>query len=165
MIQIILIIIILFVIYKIIETYSSSTNFTKSERFINITNPFKDGVDQNDFANQDKLVNDIPVNGYTNNKNILNNKNSSNNKNILNNKNRLAIDIYKHKQNKINNDIYFEYNVLEYKHLQNQVTKFVRYKIHQDYFVLVLIVNCCFRFFESNKSTDCEVALLPLHKV
>jgi hypothetical protein len=93
MIQIIIIIIILFVIYKIIETYNSSSNIIQAEKYINITNPFKDGVNQNDFANQNKLVNDIPVNGY------------SNAKNILNKKNRLAIDLYKHKQNKINNDI------------------------------------------------------------
>ena len=93
MIQIIIIIIILFVIYKIIETYNSSSNIIQAEKYINITNPFKDGVNQNDFANQNKLVNDIPVNGY------------SNAKNTLNKKNRLARDIYKHKQNKINNDI------------------------------------------------------------
>ena len=93
MIQIIIIIIILFVIYKIVETYNSSENISQAEKYINITNPFKDGVNQNKFANQHKLVNDIPVNGY------------SNAKNILNKKNRLAIDLYKNKQNKINNDI------------------------------------------------------------
>ncbi len=99
MIQIILIIIILFVIYKIIETYNTSNNYSKSEKFINVTNPFKDGVNQNDFANQDKFVNDIPVKGYSNK--IKKNKN----KNILNNKNRLAVDLYQNKQNKIFNDI------------------------------------------------------------
>ena len=70
MIQIIIIIIILFVIYKIIETYNSSSTIIQAEKYINITNPFKDGVNQNDFANQNKLVNDIPVNGYSNAKNI-----------------------------------------------------------------------------------------------
>jgi len=68
----------------------------ESEKYINITNPFKEGVDQKKFAGQDKLVNDIPVDGYTNN---------PSSSSILYKKNRMARDFYNNKKNRIFDDV------------------------------------------------------------
>jgi len=73
-----------------------------SEKYINITNPFKEGVSQKKFADQDKLVNDIPVKGYTNNPSSPSSPSSSS---LLYKKNRMAKDFYNNKKNRISDDI------------------------------------------------------------
>jgi len=68
---------------------------SKKENYINITNPFIEGVSQKEFADQDKLINDIPVDGYSNNTSSA----------LLYKKNRMARDFYNNKKNKIFEDI------------------------------------------------------------
>jgi hypothetical protein len=68
----------------------------KLENYINITNPFIEGISQKKFAAQNKLVNDIPVNGYSNN---------PSSSSILYKKNRMAKDFYNNKKNRIFEDI------------------------------------------------------------
>jgi hypothetical protein len=91
--EVFIIICLIVVIYLFLQNKQKKVD-DKPEEYINITNPFKDGVSQKDFADQDKLVNDIPVDGYSN-------KPSS----ILYKKNRLSKDFYKNKNNKLFDDI------------------------------------------------------------
>jgi len=104
--ELIIIVIIIVVIYLIHLNSNNNNNnnniidddkpLKKSEEYINITNPFKEGVDQQKFADQDKLVNDIPVEGYTNN---------PSSSSILYKKNRLSKDFYNNKNNRIFDDV------------------------------------------------------------
>jgi hypothetical protein len=94
---------ILIIICVIAVLYLFSQNKQKNikeesnkENYINVTNPFIEGVSQKKFAAQNKFVNDIPVNGYG-----YNPTSSS----VLYKKNRMARDFYNNKKNRIFDDI------------------------------------------------------------
>ena len=76
------------VVIYIISENNKPKNIVKPEKYLNITNPFIEGISQKEFADQEKFVNDIPVNGYSNNP-------SSKESSILYKKNRLSKDFYK----------------------------------------------------------------------
>ena len=78
---------------------------SKQENYINITNPFVEGIRQSKFAAQDKLVNDIPVKGYSNDIPVKGYSNNQLSSSILYKKNRMARDFYNNKKNRIFEDI------------------------------------------------------------
>jgi len=96
--EILIIICVIVVIYLFLQNKpkNNDNDNKKSENYINITNPFIEGVSQKEFADQDKLVNDIPVGGYTNN---------PSSSSLLYKKNRMARDFYNNKKNRIFDDI------------------------------------------------------------
>ena len=98
--EILIIICVIVVIYLLAQNKqkdkAKDESESENEDYINVTNPFIEGVSQKEFADQDKLVNDIPVGGYTN-------KPSSSS--ILYKKNRMARDFYNNKKNRIFDDI------------------------------------------------------------
>jgi hypothetical protein len=96
--EILIIICVIVVIYLLAQNKQKDKvkDESDNEDYINITNPFIEGVSQKEFANQDKLVNDIPVNGYTNN---------PSSSSLLYKKNRMARDFYNNKKNRIFDDI------------------------------------------------------------
>ena len=96
--EILIIICVIVVIYLLTQNKPKDkvNDESENEDYINVTNPFIEGVSQKEFADQDKLVNDIPVGGYTNN---------PSSSSILYKKNRMARDFYKNKKNRIFDDI------------------------------------------------------------
>ena len=92
----ILIIICVIVVIYLFSQNKNNDKSVKPEKYINITNPFVEGVSQKTFADQDKYVNDIPVEGYSN---------SPASSSILYKKNRMARDFYNNKKNRIFEDI------------------------------------------------------------
>ena len=93
--ELLIILCIIVVIYLLYQNKQKNDNDTvKPEKYINITNPFKEGVNQKEFADQDKLVNNIPVRGYSNNPSS-----------ILYKKYRMARDFQHNKKNRIFEDI------------------------------------------------------------
>ena len=96
--EILIIICVIVVIYLLTQNKQKDKvkDESENEDYINVTNPFIEGVSQKEFADQDKLVNDIPVGGYTNN---------PSSSSILYKKNRMARDFYKNKKNRIFDDI------------------------------------------------------------
>ena len=96
--EILIIICVIVVIYLLAQNKQKDKvkDESENEDYINVTNPFIEGVSQKEFADQDKLVNDIPVGGYTNN---------PSSSSILYKKNRMARDFYKNKKNRIFDDI------------------------------------------------------------
>ena len=96
--EILIIICVIVVIYLLTQNKPKDkvNDESENEDYINVTNPFIEGVSQKEFADQDKLVNDIPVGGYTNN---------PSSSSILYKKNRMAKDFYNNKKNRIFDDI------------------------------------------------------------
>jgi len=98
--EILIIICVIVVIYLLAQNKqkdkAKDESESENEDYINVTNPFIEGVSQKEFADQDKFVNDIPVNGYTNN---------PSSSSILYKKNRMARDFYNNKKNRIFDDI------------------------------------------------------------
>ena len=134
MVELIIICAIIAVIYLISLDKQNKKNYNdKPERYINITNPFKEGVSQKKFANQDKLVNDIPVGGYSNN------PNSSSS--ILYKKNRLSKDFYNNKKNRIFEDI----DMLKALKLNNKNKKSMNNKIKLNKFFVSTQFNDSYR--------------------
>jgi len=134
MVELIIICAIIAVIYLIsLDKQNKKNDNDKPERYINITNPFKEGVSQKKFANQDKLVNDIPVGGYSNN------PNSSSS--ILYKKNRLSKDFYNNKKNRIFEDI----DMLKALKLNNKNKKCMNNKIKLNKFFVSTQFNDSYR--------------------
>ena len=110
--EILIIICVIVVIYLLAQNKQKDKvkDESENEDYINITNPFIEGVSQKEFADQDKLVNDIPVGGYTNN---------PSSSSILYKKNRMARDFYNNKKNRIFDDI----EMLKMLKMKNQNNK------------------------------------------
>ena len=108
-----------------------------SEKYINITNPFKEGVSQKKFADQDKLVNDIPVKGYTNNPSSSSSSPSS----LLYKKNRMAKDFYNNKKNRISDDI----DMIKALKMKNKNKKDIANKIKLNKFFVSTQFNDSYR--------------------
>jgi hypothetical protein len=102
--EILIIICIIVVIYLLTQNKQKDKvkvkDESKNEEYINVTNPFIEGVSQQKFADQDKFVNDIPVDGYKYAPEKFTNSSS-----LLYKKNRMARDFYNNKNNKIFDDI------------------------------------------------------------
>ena len=96
--EILIIICVIVVIYLLAQNKQKDKvkDESENEDYINVTNPFIEGVSQKEFADQDKLVNDIPVGGYTNN---------PSSSSIIYKKNRMARDFYNNKKNRIFDDV------------------------------------------------------------
>jgi hypothetical protein len=112
--EILIIICVIVVIYLLAQNKQKDNvkDESENEDYINVTNPFIEGVSQKEFANQDKLINDIPVGGYSNN------PSSS----ILYKKNRMARDFYNNKKNRIFDDIEM-LKLLKMKNQKNNQSK------------------------------------------
>jgi len=109
-----------------------------SEKYINITNPFKEGVSQKKFADQDKLVNDIPVKGYTNNPSSPSSPSPSS---LLYKKNRMAKDFYNNKKNRISDDI----DMIKALKMKNKNKKDIANKIKLNKFFVSTQFNDSYR--------------------
>ena len=133
--ELIIICAIIAVIYLISQDKQDKQNKknVKPEKYINITNPFKEGVSQKKFANQDKLVNNIPVEGYSNN------PNSSSS--ILYKKNRMSKDFYNNKNNRIFDDI----DMLKALKMKNKNKKSMDNKIKLNKFFVSTQFNDSYR--------------------
>ena len=112
MIRVILILIIALIIYKIYELNSQSSN--NQENFINITNPFVDGLSQYQLgASRPADGGILGMDGEYFGDDIIDNINDdpslydyvSESNNVINKKGRLVQDIYSNKSEKLNNDI------------------------------------------------------------
>lgn len=133
--ELIIICAIIAVIYLISQDKQNKQNKqnVKPEKYINMTNPFKEGVSQKKFANQDKLVNNIPVGGYSNN------PNSSSS--ILYKKNRMSKDFYNNKKNRIFDDI----DMLKALKMKNKNKKSMDNKIKLNKFFVSTQFNDSYR--------------------
>jgi len=105
--EILIIICVIVVIYLLAQNKQKDKvkDESENEDYINVTNPFIEGVSQKEFANQDKLVNDIPVDGYTNDIPVDGYTNNPSSSSLLYKKNRMARDFYNNKKNRIFDDI------------------------------------------------------------
>lgn len=117
MIRVILILIIVLIIYKIYElqkSQSSQIDTNTQENFINITNPFVDGLSQFQLGASrpddggilgmdDEYFGDNIIDNVNDDTSLYDYVYKSNN--VLNKKGRLVNDIYSNKQSKLNNDI------------------------------------------------------------
>lgn len=142
--ELIIICAIIVVIYLISQDKKNNNDNdkVKPEKYINITNPFKEGVNQKKFANQDKLVNDIPVGGYSNNKPVGGYSNNPNlSSSILYKKNRMARDFYNNKNNRIFEDI----DMLKALKMNNKNKKSMNNKIKLNKFFVSTQFNDSYR--------------------
>ena len=133
--ELIIICAIIAVVYFISQ--DKQNNKRESEKYINVTNPFIEGVSQKKFADQDKLVNDIPVKGYTNNP-------SSSSSSILYKKNRMAKDFYNNKNSRISDDIEM-IKALKMKNKNNKNKKDIANKIKLNKFFVSTQFNDSYR--------------------